>query len=100
MSPPIGEDAAPPPGPPLPPLPPPTDPVEAGLRIANLMMTLKADNPMNEFYRDEMKALREELAEERRETRRLLSEKKDAPKGETFGLKQTNTFRYQFTKNN
>jgi hypothetical protein len=83
----IREQMTPAPGPPTLPGPPPTDPVEAGLRIANLMMTLKADNPMNEFYRDEMKALREELAEERRETRRLLSEKKTGPGEEKFGIK-------------
>jgi len=83
----LREELTPPPGPPIAPPPPPTDPVEAGLRIANLMMTLKADNPMNEFYRDEMKALREELSEERRETRRLLSQKAE-PTAEKFGIKE------------
>ena len=33
----------------------PPDPVEAGLRIANLMMTMKADNPMVEIMREQLK---------------------------------------------
>jgi hypothetical protein len=88
----LREELTPAPAPPAPPAPPPVDPMEAGLRIANMMMTLKADNPMNEFYRDEMKALRDELKEERAETRRLLAEaRKPAPEGEKFGIKQAIT---------
>ena len=41
------------------------DPLELATALATTMMQMKADNPVIDLYRDELKALREEMKEER-----------------------------------
>jgi hypothetical protein len=41
------------------------DPIELATALAQTMMQMKADNPVIDLYRDELKALREEMKEER-----------------------------------
>lgn len=41
------------------------DPLEIAVALATTMMQMKADNPVIDMYRDELKALREEIKEER-----------------------------------
>src|ERR1017187_2299816 len=45
------------------------DPLEIAVALATTMMQMKADNPVIDMYRDELKALREEMKEERAASR-------------------------------
>lgn len=57
------------------------------LQLVTTIMGMKAENPMNEVYRDEMRALRDELKEERAENRRLM-ERRNAEPEKKFGLRE------------
>ena len=61
------------------------------LQLVTTIMAMKADNPMNEVYRDEMRALRDELKEERAENRRLNTGRHNGngePNEKKFGLRE------------
>ncbi len=60
--------------PPAPPAPPPSNSMGDTLQLVNTIMTMKADNPMGEMYRQEMTSLREEMRAEREENRKLQAE--------------------------
>lgn len=69
--------------------PSPESALKGTLDLVNTVMAMKADNPMNEVFRDELKSLREELREERAENRRLMAERsKPATEEKRFGLKE------------
>lgn len=86
------DEMAPPPPPAAPPPAPPVNTMSDTLNLVNTIMTMKADNPMSEIYRQEMQSLREEMKSEREENRRLQREMREAAEkraaapatGETF----------------
>lgn len=53
---------------------PASNPLTDGLAVAQSLLQMRADNPMVDVMRDELKAMREELKEERAEGRRLQEE--------------------------
>lgn len=61
---------------------PAKDPLEIAVALATTMMQMKADNPVIDMYREELKALRDEMKEERA-ANRAAAEKAPttAPKG-------------------
>jgi hypothetical protein len=50
---------------------PAQDPLQIAVKLAETMMQMKADNPVIDMYRDELKALRDELKEERAQARNV-----------------------------
>ena len=65
---------------------PAQDPLQIAVKLAETMMQMKADNPVIDMYRDELKALRDELKEERAEARKAAPVV--APKGMVEQLKE------------
>jgi hypothetical protein len=62
---------------------PAKDPLEIAVALATTMMQMKADNPVIDMYRDELKALREEMKEERAANR---AREQAAPSTQPKGL--------------
>ena len=71
---------------------PAQDPLQIAVKLAETMMQMKADNPVIDMYRDELKALREELKEERAEARKTTAAPIVAEKPKTF-LEQMTEFK-------
>lgn len=86
----LREELAPPPSAPLPPA---ADPIDAGLRIAQMMITMKADNPMVDIMKEQMKMMQESNIKALEREAALQKELRDSMRqpqqqGEKFGLKQ------------
>jgi hypothetical protein len=62
---------------------PPTDPVQSALAVAKDLLSMRADNPMVDVMRDEMKAMRDEMKAEREENRKLQAELRQGNKPAT-----------------
>jgi len=63
---------------------PAKDPLEIAVALATTMMQMKADNPVIDMYRDELKALREEIKEERAAMRTAATTPPAAEKPKTL----------------
>jgi hypothetical protein len=68
------------------PAPAPTNTMSDTLQLVNTIMTMKADNPMGDLYRQEMQSIRDEMKAEREENRKLQAELRARSAANGFSL--------------